>query len=72
MLAMAHGEFSRAVEEWRLRLLTLSAAVEAVLDFADEDDGAALPPGFVDDVHALAIDLCGWLTRPRAETPAAP
>ncbi len=65
--AMASGALSRAVEDWRTRLLTLSASVEAVLDFSDEDDVAALPPTFTTDCAALADDLGAWLARPRAE-----
>jgi len=37
-LMLAGGTFSRQVEGWRERLLVASAALEAVLDFADEDD----------------------------------
>ena len=67
-LAMASGALSRAVEDWRTRLLALSASVEAVLDFSDEDDVAALPAAFAGDCAALAGDLGTWLARPRAET----
>lgn len=66
-LAMASGSFSRRVEGWRERLLHGSAAVEAVLDFADEDD-VALPPDFARDLAALQGELAEWLMRPRAET----
>lgn len=67
-LAMAGGAFSRTVDDWRVRLLALSAAVEAVLDFADEDDVSALPPDFAARVSALRGELAEWLARPRAET----
>ena len=67
-LAMAGGAFSQEVEAWRESLLALSAAVEAVLDFSDEDDVALLPPDFATRVGQLR-DLIGeWLVRPRAET----
>lgn len=66
-LAMAGGMFSREVEDWRERLLLLSAAVEAVLDFADEDDVAALPGDFPARIAALEDELAAWLARPRAE-----
>jgi tRNA modification GTPase len=66
-IAMAGGLFSREIEDWRERLLALSAAVEAVLDFADEDDVAALPADFVPRVEALQGELAAWLGRPRAE-----
>lgn len=68
-LALAGGSFSRTVEEWRLRLLTLSAEVEALLDFSDEDDVA--PSGwderFTWNIAGLIADLEAWLARPRAE-----
>lgn len=66
-IVMAGGAFSRGIESWRERLLGLSAAVEAVLDFADEDDVAALPGDFVQRVAALQGELAEWLARPRAE-----
>jgi tRNA modification GTPase len=66
-LAMAGGAFSGQVEAWRERLLRASAAVEAVLDFADEDDVASLPADFGDSLGALVTDIGHWLDRPRAE-----
>lgn len=69
-LAMAGGALSRLVSEWRGRVLALSAAIEAALDFAgddDIDDDGALPPGFVEDCTALGEELAAWLARPRAE-----
>ena len=66
-LAMASGALSRVVEGWRSRVLLLSAAVEATLDFADEDDVANVPIGISPDCHKLAGELEGWLRRPRAE-----
>jgi len=69
--AMAGGALSRAAEDWRTRLLGLSARLEASLDFADEGDvdgeGQGLPSGLVAGCHALADDLGQWLDRPRAE-----
>lgn len=67
-VAMAGGRFSRQVEQWRERVLALSAAVEAVLDFADEDDVATLPPDFAARLAELDEDIGGWVARPRAET----
>ena len=66
-LAMASGELSRVVEGWRVRVLTLSAQIEASLDFADEDDVAGLPAAFTGDCRMLAEELATWLARPRAE-----
>ena len=66
-MAMAGGAFSRMVEDWRTRLLDASAALEAVLDFADEDDAARLPDDFAATLELLRGELADWLTRPRAE-----
>ncbi|SFG23291.1 tRNA modification GTPase trmE [Novosphingobium sp. CF614] len=66
-MAMAGGAFSRLVEGWRERVLASSAAVEAVLDFGDEDDVAHLPPDFAARLDELARELREWLARPRAE-----
>jgi tRNA modification GTPase len=67
-LAMAGGGFSAQVDAWRETLLTRSAAVEAVLDFGDEDDVAVLPADFRLRLGELRTELAAWLKRPRAET----
>lgn len=70
-LAMAEGALSRQVDGWRSALLNLSAALEAALDFSDEDDvgegETLLPANFVPACTALAASLDQWLQRPRAE-----
>ena len=66
-MAMAGGEFSRQVEEWREAVLGQSAAIEAVLDFGDEDDVAELPGDFAGQLGRLEAALNLWLDRPRAE-----
>jgi tRNA modification GTPase len=63
-MVMAGGAFSRAIEDWREQLLAQSAAVEAVLDFGDEDDVGALPADFVARVESLQDEIAGWLARP--------
>ena len=65
--AMAGGAFSRVVSDWRDRLLLQSAALEAVLDFADEDDVTTLPADFMVRIAALEREIALWLARPRAE-----
>lgn len=64
----AGGLLSRRVEEWQARLLQLSAAVEAELDFSDEDD---VVPAHLDRIRdmtsALAQDVRKLLDRPRSE-----
>lgn len=65
-LALAGGALSRQVEDWRERLLMLSAQVEAALDFSDEDDVAPLAPAFARDVASLSGEIRSWLDRPRS------
>ena len=66
-LANAGGALSRQVEAWRERVLGLSAEVEGVLDFSDEEDAADLPECFTWNIAALAGELRAWLARPRSE-----
>lgn len=66
-MAMASGDFSALVSGWREALLNLSASVEAVLDFSDEDDVSALPPAFSETLQTLEAEILEWLGRPRAE-----
>jgi tRNA modification GTPase len=66
-LALAGGALSRTIEDWRTRVLRLSAQVEAVLDFSEDDDIAGLDPLFAMELATLAADLADWLARPRAE-----
>jgi len=67
-IAMAGGAFSHVVESWRERLLASSAAIEAVLDFSDEDDVAGLPDEFAQNLASLRHEIADWLKSPRAET----
>lgn len=66
-LANAGGALSRQVEGWRERVLGLSAEVEGVLDFSDEEDSADLPECFTWNIGVLAGELAAWLARPRSE-----
>ncbi len=66
-MANASGALSSAVEDWRQRLLHISAQLEAALDFSDEDDVQDLPESFVASLVALHGELSDWLTRPRSE-----
>ncbi|WAT17198.1 tRNA uridine-5-carboxymethylaminomethyl(34) synthesis GTPase MnmE [Aurantiacibacter sp. MUD11] len=64
----AGGALSRQVEEWREELLRLSAQVEAVLDFDDEDDVGGLPGTFAAALAALQDKIAKALEAPHAET----
>ena len=67
-LAMAGGALSRKVESWREELLFLSAQVEAVLDFDDEDDVGGLPESFSQALSRLETSLHDSINTPHAET----
>ncbi len=66
-IANAGGALSRQVDGWRERVLVLSAEVEGVLDFSDDEDSADLPECFTWNIGALAAELGEWLARPRSE-----
>jgi tRNA modification GTPase len=66
-VAMAGGALSVQVKAWREKLLMLSAQVEAVLDFSDEDDVGGLPATFAEGLGVFHVELSAWLARPRAE-----
>lgn len=65
-MAMLGGSLSREVESWRERVLMLSAQVEAVLDFSDEEDAADLPESFAEGLGQLKTEIGAWLDRPKA------
>ncbi len=66
-MAMVEGRLSHRCERWRETILSLSAQVEAVLDFSDEDDVSELPPAFGDTRKKLGDELREWLEKPSAE-----
>jgi tRNA modification GTPase len=67
-LALAGGSLTRQVEDWQRQVLALGAAVEAALDFADEDDVAVeLPASWHEEFAGLADALAAALARPPAE-----
>ncbi len=65
--AAAGGGLSRRVEEWRSHVLSLSAHVEAQIDFADEDDVGGLSEVFHVELRQLLKDWKNALEAPRAE-----
>ena len=67
-MAAAGGHLSRRVEEWRDRLLMLSAQVEASLDFDDEDDVSSPPDGIGCELAGLEREIDSALAAPAAET----
>ena len=67
-LGLAGGGLSRQVDGWLGQLLMLSARVEAVLDFEDEDDVGALDTSFFKALDVLRGELDEALAAPHAET----
>jgi tRNA modification GTPase len=65
-LALAEGGLRRQIELWQEQLLGLSARAEAAIDY-DEDDDSGTVQALSSDCGALAIELTGWLARPRIE-----
>ncbi|NTZ43526.1 tRNA uridine-5-carboxymethylaminomethyl(34) synthesis GTPase MnmE [Altererythrobacter sp. SALINAS58] len=66
-MTMAEGHLSRRCESWRKSILSLSAQVEAVLDFSDEEDVEELSPSFEQECEGLASEFREWLEKPSAE-----
>lgn len=65
--ASAGGVLSAKVDCWRSQVLTLSAYVEAALDFADEDDVGGLPEAFDAGLAKVVDEIRDALNAPRAE-----
>lgn len=67
-LLAAGGFLSRQAEKWRGELLAIAAAIEATIDYSDEDDVSAET---IDQARARAVRLCmamkAVLVRPAAE-----
>ncbi|MEZ0241830.1 MAG: tRNA uridine-5-carboxymethylaminomethyl(34) synthesis GTPase MnmE [Sphingomonas sp.] len=63
----AEGAVRREVEDWAMRLLMLSAQVEAILDHSDEDDVAADPGPIRAAAAELARDIEAVVGRPPVE-----
>lgn len=67
-LLAAGGGLSRRIEAWQTRLLAISAAIEAAIDYSDEDDvGVDTFEAAMIDARALHGELDALLARPRAE-----
>ncbi|RYE69240.1 MAG: hypothetical protein EOO81_08675, partial [Oxalobacteraceae bacterium] len=64
---MASGAFSRQIALWLERLLILSASIEVVLDFDDEDDVKSIDTTFSYKISALQFDIETCLAAPGAE-----
>jgi tRNA modification GTPase len=65
-MARAGGVLRARLDDWRERLLALSARAEVAIDYADEDDGvgdAKLTP----DIRGLSVEMAELVAAPRVE-----
>ena len=67
-MALAGGAFSARVEAWRHTVLTLSAEVEAALNFDEEDLVAEPSAAFFSALATLHDEVSRALEAPSAET----
>ena len=65
-LLAAGGNLSRQIEGWRDRVLGLAASIEAVIDFADEDD-VSLPASFSRELDELIGEIRATSQRPATD-----
>lgn len=63
----AEGHVSRKIGEWADAVLALSARVEAILDFGDEDDVSSDDGRIARDTLMLASDMARVLEQPTVE-----
>lgn len=67
-LMRAEGGLRRLVEDWRARIVLLSARAEAAIDYVDDEDETRADVSALAGAAAeLAAELAAWLERPRAE-----
>lgn len=67
-LRLAEGGLRAEVERWRTKVVSLSAAAEALIDYVDEDESFDGVEAMANSAAELAAELDGWLAQPRAET----
>jgi len=65
-MARAGGALRARLDDWRERLLVLSARAEVAIDYADEEDGAA-DATLTPDVQGLAAEMADLVAAPRVE-----
>jgi tRNA modification GTPase len=67
-LSLAGGALSRQVEEWRRRLLSVSASLEADIDHSDEDHvSTSFEPNWNNNVSKLSQEVKSVLLKPTTE-----
>jgi tRNA modification GTPase len=66
-LAVAGGALRRQIEDWRARLVNMSAEAEAAIDYVGDDETDIDLSGLRDRVEQLAGEWRSWLARPHVE-----
>ncbi|HEV2043607.1 MAG TPA: tRNA uridine-5-carboxymethylaminomethyl(34) synthesis GTPase MnmE, partial [Sphingomicrobium sp.] len=67
-LLSAEGGLRRVIEDWRERVVSLSARAEAAIDYVDDEEETAIDTRpLATAALALAEELAAWLDRPSAE-----
>jgi tRNA modification GTPase len=65
-MARAGGALRGRLDNWRERLLALSARAEVAIDYADEEDGTTAS-GLADEINRLAVEMAELVAAPRVE-----
>jgi len=65
-MARAGGALRAWLDDWRERLLALSARVEVAIDYSDEEDGAN-DPDLAHAIGQLAVEMAELVAAPRVE-----
>lgn len=64
----AGGALRRQIEEWRRRVIELSAQAEAAINYVGDEDETALDlPAMQRAIAALTDDWSAWFARPRTD-----
>jgi tRNA modification GTPase len=66
-MLLASGALSRVIENWRKELLQLSARIEAILDFSDEESVGEDEEAIRSGIASLEDAIDKWLAVPPAE-----
>jgi len=66
-MALADGTLSRAIRRWRTELIDAAAAIEARIDFADEDDVPDDDGGSAPTLARVRAEIASMLVVPPAE-----
>jgi tRNA modification GTPase len=65
-MARAGGALRARLDDWRERLLALSARAEVAIDYADEEEGAG-DSGLTPDIQGLSAEMAELVAAPRVE-----